>query len=106
MLYENKNNFDNITKKYSDLLSYYFGNSFLFSREKIHYMKLLYLDYPIFYPELERVSWDQYLLLFKIGNKKERYFYYRLSLWFNSNYEDTYQMIKNNYYNRLLSFDI
>ena len=102
-VYEKESLCENIIKKYSDYYSYYFGNSLLFTRENIHLMKRLYLNFPIFHKKLESISWEQYILLLKVNNLKERRFYFYLSLLFHSNYEDTYELIKNNYYLRLQS---
>lgn len=103
-LYQHKT--ENICEKLSHYYSYAYGNSHLFSLTNIHYMRLLFLDYPVFYHDLEKVSWKQYCLLFQIINKKERYFYYRLCLWFRCNDSEFTWMIHNHYYQRLLSFDI
>ena len=92
---------ENSIKKYSDYYSCYYGNSILFTRENIHLMKRFYLNFPIFYQELETVSWEQYQLLLKIHNKKKRYFYFYLSLLFHSDYEETNELIFNQYYERL-----
>ncbi len=98
---EEKESCENIIQKYSDYCSYYFGDSILFTRENLHLMKRFYLNFPIFYKELENMSWEQYQILLKIHNKKERYFYFYLSLLFHSDYEETCEFILNQYYNRL-----
>ena len=96
-----KNKYQNIIEKYSNYLSYYYGNSYFFTRENIHYMKRFYLDFPIYYDKLCSISWEQYRLLLKIRDKKERFFYYRLSLLFKSDYKDTLEFIDNKYYFRI-----
>ena len=88
-------------QKYSDYYSYYYGNSILFTRENIHMMKKFYINFPIFNDQLENISWEQYQLLLKIPNKKERNFYFYLSLLFHSNYEGTFKFIENQYYSRI-----
>ena len=73
-VYEEQNTCDNPIQKYSEYCSYYFGNSVLFTRENIHLMKRFYMNFPIYYKEMNKVSWDQYRLLLMIKNKKERLF--------------------------------
>lgn len=57
--------------------------------------------FPVFSPRLESITWEQYKLLFKINNSKERYFYFYIALFFNFNYDDTFDLINNNYYLRI-----
>ncbi len=101
-VYEKQNSCDNIFKKVSDYCSYSFGDSLLSYRESIHLLKKFYLSFPIYYKKLEDISWEQYSLLLNIDNKKERYFYFFLSLFFHSDYQDTYDFIHNQYYERLM----
>ena len=68
-VYEEQNTCDNPIQKYSDYCSYYFGNSVLFTRENIHLMKRFYMNFPIYYKEMNKVSWDQYRLLLMIKKK-------------------------------------
>lgn len=98
-VYENNNNY--AVEKYSIYYSYYYGNSYLFSRENIRFMKLFYICFPIYYKKLNNISWDQYKLLFEINDRKERLFYFYLSLFFNSDFEETNSFIENNYYLRI-----
>ena len=91
----------NTIEKYSNYYSYYYGNSYLFNRENIRLMKVFYMCFPIFYKKLNNISWDQYKLLFKINDRKERLFYFYISLFFNSDLEDTTSFIENNYYVRI-----
>ena len=100
-VYEEESTCPNIIQKYSDYFSYYFGNSFLFTRESIHLMKRLYMNFPIYYSKLELFSWEQYQLLLRISNKKERLFYYSLSLLFQSDYQELFEFIMNDYYLRI-----
>ena len=100
-VYEDRHYCDNVIKKYSDYCSYYYGNSIMFSRESIHLMKRFYMNFPIFQKELEKISWDQYQLLLKIPNQGERYFYFYLSLLFQSDYEETLSFIQNQYFFRI-----
>ena len=98
-VYENIDNY--AVEKYSKYYSYYYGNSYMFSRENIRTMKLFYICFPIFYKKLNNISWDQYKLLFEINDRKERLFYFYLSLFFNSNLSETNSFIENNYYMRI-----
>ena len=100
-VYEKQSSCPNIIQKYSDYCSYYFGNSIQFSRENIHLMKRFYMNFPIYTSYLEDFSWDQYQLFLKIPNKKERQFYYYLSHFFHSSYEETLDFIGNSYYERI-----
>lgn len=92
---------DNPIEKYSNYYSYYYGNSYLFNRENIRFMKLFYICFPIFNKRLNNISWDQYKLLFKIENRRERLFYFYVSLFFNSDLSETNDFIINNYYLRI-----
>ena len=100
-VYYNKTNYNNIFQKYSSYYSYLYGNSYLFTRENIRKMLNLYLDFPIYYSKLENISWRQYSLLFNISSREERFFYFRIMLLFNSNYNDISDLIVNKYYERL-----
>ena len=91
----------NSIEKYSNYYSYYYGNSYLFNRENIRFMKVFYMCFPIFYKRLNNMSWDQYKLLFNINDRKERLFYFYISLFFNSDFEDTNSFINNKYFIRI-----
>ena len=82
-------------------MSYYFGNSYLFTRDNIHFMERFYLNFPIYYSKLDNITWDQYKLLLMIEDKKERFFYFYLSLFFNSDIDETKEFINNNYFLRI-----
>lgn len=64
-------------------------------------MERFYLNFPIYYPKLNNITWDQYKLLLMIEDKKERYFYFYLSLFFNSDIDETKEFINNNYFLRI-----
>ena len=100
-VYEKENSCCNIVQKYSDYCSYYFGNSIQFTRENIHLMKRFYMNFPIYHNRLNDFSWKQYQLLLSISNKKERFFYYTLSMLLKSNYEEMEELIQNQYYIRI-----
>lgn len=101
IVYDNRSNYLNIVEKCSTYYSYLFGNSYMFTRESIWLMEKFYLMFPIFSSRLENITWDQYQLLFKINNIKERYFYFYIVLFFNFDYENTKLLINNNYYLRI-----
>lgn len=101
IVYDNRSNYLNIVEKCSTYYSYLFGNSYMFTRENIWLMEKFYLMFPIFSSRLENITWDQYQLLFKINNIKERYFYFYIVLFFNFDYENTKLLINNNYYLRI-----
>lgn len=97
-VYEEQNSCENVIKKYSDYCSYYFGDSLLFTRENIHLMKRFYMNYPIFYKEMTNITWNQYQLLLLIHNKKERMFYYALSLFISADYNELLNLVQNQYF--------
>ncbi len=100
-VYEDENKCENAVKKYADYYSYYYGNSKLYTRENIHLMKRFYLNFPIFTPSLNSITWEQYQILLLIPNKKERFFYFSLSLFFHSDLYHTKELITNHYYYRI-----
>ena len=69
-VYEDQNCYYNVIQKYSEYYSYYFGNSSLFTRERIHLMKRFYMNYPIYAYQFNSFSWDQVQILLQITNKK------------------------------------
>ncbi len=99
-VYEQQNLYDNVVEKYSKYYSYHYGNSYLFTRSSIKMMLLFYLNFPIFSNQMKIISWNQYLLLLTLPSK-EMYFYFYLSLFFQSDYQETYDFIQNNYYVRI-----
>ena len=52
------------------------------------------MTYPIYTNNLERLTWKQHLLLLDINNRRDRYFYYKVSLFCNSNYYELSNLIK------------
>ena len=100
-VYEKKDCYENIVEKYSDYYTYLFGNSFLFTRENIHFMKRFYMNFPIFSSFLEKISWEQHKVLLTICDRNERYFYFRLTLLFHSDYHEMLDFIQNEYYLRI-----
>ena len=100
-VYEKKDSCLNVIEKYSIYLSYFYGNSYFFTRENIHFMKKFYLSFPIYYDKLNDISWNQYRLLLFVNNKEERYFYFYLILLFKSDYLETLEFVNNNYFYRI-----
>ena len=99
-MFDNKKSCSNIIEKSSSFLSYYYGNSNLFSLDNMHIIRKLYLYFPIFNNYLETLNWDYYKVLLKL-DKKECYFYYYIVLFCNSDLTDLYEMIENDYYLRI-----
>ncbi len=83
---------ENIFDKCSTYLSYYFGNS-NYDRVYLRKMYMFYNTFPIYTSILNKLSWNQYLLLFDINDKIERYFYFKLSLFCKSNYYELNKLI-------------
>lgn len=92
---------DNIISKCSRYLSYYFGNSTMFSCGNIIFMRKFYRYFPIFLDEMNKLSWDSYLELLKLKNQKACYFYFNLSLFCNYDFEDLKLLIDSNLYFRI-----
>ena len=101
IVYENRVNCLNIVEKCSTYYAYLFGSSYMFTRENIWLMEKFYLMFPVFSPRLKTITWEQYKLLFNVNNSKERYFYFYITLFFNFDYDDTKDLINNNYYLRI-----
>ena len=59
------------------------------------------MNFPIFHKRLEEISWEMIQYLLKIPKKKERLFYYYLSLFLQCNYDEMITMIQNHYYDRI-----
>lgn len=100
-VYKNRERYSNIVERSSNHYSYFFGNSYLFTRENIWFMEKFYKTFPVFYKKLEKLSWNQYKYLLQIKNKKERYFYFYVTFLFNYNYAETKILVNNNYYQRI-----
>ena len=101
MVYEEQHTCENSIKKYSDYYSYYYGDSLLFTRENIHFMKRFYMNYPFFYKKMNSISWRQYQLLLMITNKKERMFYYSLLLFVSISYFEFVNLLEEQLYYRI-----
>lgn len=101
IVYDSKDKYENVVEKVSNYFSYYYGNSSFFTRCNVNLMKRFYLEFPIYYKDLEKISWDQYMLILSLNDKRERYFYFYLSLFFKSDLLETAEFINNNYYFRI-----
>lgn len=92
---------ENIVSRCSRYLSYYFGNSTMFSCDNIIFMRKFYRYFPIFLDKMNALDWDSYLELLKLKNKKACYFYFNLSLFCNYNFNDLKLAIENDTYYRI-----
>jgi hypothetical protein len=99
-VYLNKYRTTNIIKKCSEYLSYYFGDSYSFSYDKVLTMRKLFLYFPIYNHNLEKIDWNYYLELLKL-NKDISYFYYRVCLFCELDFNSFKSMINTNMYYRI-----
>ena len=96
-----KNRCSNPCEYISNYYSYLYGNSYMFSRENVIYMKKLYLFYPIYFNIFDKISWDIFKLLLSINSNKVRNFYLNILLFCNSSYEELSLLIDNYIYFRI-----
>lgn len=101
LVWNKRNRYNNSIERFSLLCSYYYGNSFLFNREDIRLMRRLYLDFPIYYKTMNKITWNQYKEILTLNDKGERFFYYYLSVFFDSDINETKDFILNDYYSRI-----
>lgn len=101
IVWENRFKYLNPIEKYSLFFSYQYGDSYHFKRNDIRLMRRFYLDFPIYYHSLNKISWEQFKEILVLNDKDERYFYYYLSLFFNSDLQETKEFISNEYYVRI-----
>ncbi len=99
-IFDKNNKCLNITIKCSEFLSYYYGNSSLFSLKNMKYIKKIYLYFPIYDYHMEYIDWNCYKVLLNL-NKCECYFYYYIVLFCNSNLFELTDMINNQIYFRI-----
>lgn len=92
---------ENIVFKCSSFLSYYFGNSTVFSMENIIFMRKFYLYFPIYIDKMNNLEWDSYLMLMKIKNRNICYFYYNLSMFCNFDSCQLKNIISSDIYSRI-----
>jgi hypothetical protein len=101
LVWKNRNYYLNPVEKFSIFFSYFYGSSNSFSRDDIKIMRRFYLDFPIFYNDLNKITWAQYKEILVLKSKEERYFYFFVSLFFSSNLNETKDFINNNYFHRI-----
>ena len=89
---------ENIVSKYATYLAYYFGMSSTFSLDNVHYMIKLYLCFPIYYDELNKLTFEHYRLLVNISDISKRYFYFRVALFCRSSVAELNNLILNDIY--------
>lgn len=99
-IYNNKDACQNSSSKCSNYLSYYFGDSYKYSLDKINLMKRLYLYFPMYLDCMNNINWNSYLELLKLS-KKECYFYYNISLFCGDDYDELKNLIQSNVYSRI-----
>ncbi len=97
-VFKKQNCFDNVVSKYSNLLIYKFGMSDTFSIKNINYMKKFYCSFPIYFKDLDTLSFEHYKLLVDINEKSERYFYFRVALFCRSNILELQELINEEVY--------
>ena len=90
--------YDNVSLKYSELLKYKYGMSETFSIQNINYMKKFYSSFPIYFNELNKLTFEHYKLLVNVVEKKERYFYFRVALFCNSSVFELKEIINEEIY--------
>lgn len=100
MTYSSENKHSNGHFSCSSFLSYYFGNSFMFSLHHIIMMQRLYLYFPIYLESMNRINWASYLELLML-KRKECYFYYNLLLFCGDNSVELKNLIKSDLYCRI-----
>jgi len=91
----------NVVQKCSDFLSYYFGESNSFSYVNVLFMKKFYLYFPIYNKIFGKLTWDYYLELLKINNKKIAYFYFRVCVFCSLSLSDLKNMLSCDIYHRI-----
>ena len=101
LVWNKRESYDNPIEKISLICSYFYGNSFLFNREDIRLMRKFYLDFPIYYESMNKITWNQYREILALDDRKERYFYFYLSIFFSSDLLETKEFILNDYYSRI-----
>ncbi len=96
-----KSKCNNPNEYLSNYLSYCFGNSILFSRENINYMKKFYLAFPIYIKKYNVLSWNHFKILLGVNNRVIRNFYLNIVLFCNSNTVELEQLISSCVYYRI-----
>ena len=99
--YYNQKTCDNIFKKFSVLYTYRYGLPYIFSIQNVKYMMKFYYLFPIYYPELNNLSWNHYCLILDNSTKEEQYFYFRVALFCGSSVEELEKLVNNYSYKRI-----
>lgn len=99
-LYNKKYSCNNIVEKTSCFLSYYYGNSNIFSLENINYMRRFYLLFPIYNKYIEKIDWNCYRRLLVL-NRDECYFYYGITIFCCSTLKELDTLINSGVYLRI-----
>ena len=97
-VYKKQHLVENITLKYSEFFSYYYGMSTTFSVSNINYMKKFYNCFPLYIEKLSDLSFEHYKLLVNINEFSKRYFYFRIAMFCRSSVEELDLMISNDLY--------
>ena len=96
-----KNTCSNPNEYVSTIYSYTFGNSKLFNRENIIFMKNFYLCFPIYIERFNELSWNHFKLLLKVKNKKDRNLYLWIALFCKSSLEELEIIINHSYFSKI-----
>ena len=100
-VYYNQNSCENVFKRCSIFYTYRYGLPYIFSIRNIKYMMKFYYLFPIYYPELNNLSWNHYCLILDNSDKDEQYFYFRVALFCNSSVSELKNLIDNFSYRRI-----
>lgn len=84
--------------KLSTFYSYKYGFSELFSISNVRYMEKFYKCFPIYYDELNKLTFEHYKLLVNVSDVTRRYFYYRVALFCRSSVVELRQFIGEDMY--------
>ena len=101
LVFKNEQKYENVFYEFSKLCSYYFGITCMFSRDNIRYMRNFYCVFPIYYDDLNKLTWEHYRLLLDISDKIEQYFYFRVAIFCRSSVQELRHLISNNMYNKI-----
>lgn len=80
--------------------SYYYGNSSQFSLFSIQMMEKFYTYFPIFFQQMNQISWKSYLEILSLP-REECYFYYHLLLFCGDDLLELRKNILTNLYSRI-----
>ena len=97
-VFNKQKNYDKATFKCSELLKYKYGMSNTFSVQNVNYMKKFYSCFPIYFKELNFLTFEHYKLLVDVIESSERYFYFRIALFCNSDVSELKEIIDGKMY--------